>query len=395
MGASSERVAVPVLAPMPALEENARKATTEVLKESPALKRDARAAILVPAYNEEDVLDRTLAAAAREVGAENVYVANDASTDATAAIGEYWCTGNVYTAPGNAGKSKGLKATIDYFRLTERYDGIFILDADTWLSPGHLAAVEKELTPGTAFVVGRIESDLRDPTFWTRYRGFVMFLYNSIIRTPQNALNIINVLPGSSVLLSSEAVEAVDWERASRLVLDDFSMLCDVKYKGLGKVKYLHDTPPALISEPLTWKAYKKQTYGRWWPGIWQTMRDRRMWWRTDAWSLANNAQILSWVWSAISPLVGLVVLWLLWGTLAVWLVPASLAWNLGQTYVFAILYALRRGRPMTLLLTPLFLAVAYWESVLFTVGWYKSRRLEEGGRWESPERTKIRKEVT
>lgn len=32
-------------------------------------------AILVPAFNEEPVLDRTLAAAAREVGPENVYVA--------------------------------------------------------------------------------------------------------------------------------------------------------------------------------------------------------------------------------------------------------------------------------------------------------------------------------
>ena len=349
-----------------------------------------RTAILVPAYNEGDVLDRTLAAAVREAGAENVYVANDASTDITARIGEYWCPGNVYTVPENAGKSKGLKAAIDLYRLTERYDGIFILDSDTWLSPGHVAAVNKELTPGTAFVVGRIESDLRYKTFWTRYRGFVMFLYNSIIRTPQNTLNIINVLPGSSVLLTSEAVKAVDWERASRLVLDDFSMLCDVKYKALGKIKYLHDTPPALISEPLTWKAYKKQTYGRWWPGIWQTMRERRMWRKTDAWSLANNAQILSWVWSAISPLVGLVMIWLLWGTLAVWLVPLGLAWNLGQMYFFAALYVLRRGRPMTLLLAPLFLMVAYWESVLFTVGWYKSLQLEEGGRWESPERTSI-----
>jgi biofilm PGA synthesis N-glycosyltransferase PgaC len=353
-----------------------------------------RTAILVPAYNEEDVLDRTLAAAVREAGAENVYVANDASADATARIGEYWCSGNVYTAPENAGKSKGLKAAIDRFRLTERYEGIFILDSDTWLAPGHLAAVEKELTPGTAFVVGRIESDLREKTFWTRYRGFVMFFYNSIIRTPQNALNIINVLPGSSVLLSSKAVEAVNWDIASQLVLDDFSMLCDVRYGRVGETKYVHDTPAALISEPLTWNAYKKQTYGRWWPGIWQTMRVRRMWRRTDMWSVANNVQVLSWVWSAITPLVGLVALWLFWGTLAVWLAPTVLAWNLGQTYFFAILYAWRRGRPLTLVLAPLFLAVAYWESVLFTAGWYKSLRLEEGGRWESPMRTKTRKEV-
>lgn len=355
-----------------------------------------RIAVLVPAYNEEDVLDRTLAAAVREAGSENVYLANDASPDATSRIGEYWCPGNVYTAPINAGKSKALKATIESFRLAERYDGIFILDADTWLSPGHLAAVGKALTPGTAFVIGRIESDLsHEKTFWTRYRAFVMFLYNGIIRTPQNALNVINVLPGSSCLLSSDAIRAVDWERAAKLVLDDFSMLCDIRYGRLGKVKYLHDVPPAFIAEPLTWKAYKKQTYGRWWPGIWQTMRDRGIWWRTDWWSLTNNVQVLTWVWSAVSPFVTLAALWLLWGTLAVWLIVAALIWNLGQMYLFAVLYAWRRRRPLALVLAPAFMVVAYWESVLFTTGWYNSRRLEEGGRWESPGRTKNRKEVS
>jgi cellulose synthase/poly-beta-1,6-N-acetylglucosamine synthase-like glycosyltransferase len=153
-----------------------------------------------------------------------------------------------------------------------------------------------------AFVIGRIESQEVFLNFWAAYRGFVMWLYNAIIRTPQNVLNVINVLPGSSVLLSSETVKRIDWQRASTLVLDDFSMLCDVWYGGLGKVKYLHDTPPARTAEPLTFGSYFKQTYGRWWPGIWQTMRDRRMFLKTDWFSVTNNLQILNWVWTALAP---------------------------------------------------------------------------------------------
>lgn len=348
-----------------------------------------RVAVLVPAYNEESVLDRTLKAAVREVGAENVYVADDCSRDHTRRIAAFWTGGNVYTAPENQGKARTLKATIDHFALAGRYEGIFILDADTWLAPGHIAALEPELKPGVAFVIGRIESQRVAWNFWVAYRGFVMWLYNAIIRTPQNVLNVINVLPGSSVLLSSEAVKGIDWDRAAKLVLDDFSMLCDVWYGRLGEIRYLHDTPPALVAEPLTFGAYLKQTYGRWWPGIWQTMRDRRMFFRTDWFSVTNNLQILSWVWSAAMPLV--LIPFLLWlvGTSWWWLVGGMILTYLAYMYVLGGLYAYHKRRPAALVLLPGFLALAYVESVLFALAYFRSFRLKEGGRWTSPERSR------
>jgi hypothetical protein len=98
-----------------------------------------------------------------------VYVTDDCSKDLTAHIGRFWtgseANSNVYTAPENRGKSRTLKATINHFALTERYGSIFILDADTWLAPGHVAAVEREMKPDMAFVVGRIESRLEFMNF--------------------------------------------------------------------------------------------------------------------------------------------------------------------------------------------------------------------------------------
>lgn len=347
--------------------------------------------MLVPAHNEEGILDRTLKAAVLQVGPDNVYIADNCSTDLTAHIGRFCTQGNVYTTTENRGKALALAEAIDHFKLVERYDGIFLLDADTWLTPGHIAALEPELKPGVAFVLGRIESHPVPFNFWVAYRSFVMWLYNAIIRTPQDILNVINVLPGSSVLLSREAVAGIDWQRAPRLVLDDFSMLCDVWYGGLGKIKYLHETPPALIEEPRTFRDYLKQTYDRWWPGIWQTMRDRRMFLKTDWFSITNNLQILCWVWSAVLPVVALIAYLLLRGTIGVWLVPAMVGWQLAQMFVFAGLYAYRKSCPSTLLLLPAFVAVAYLESVLFALAYFKSRRLEPGGRWESPARIRAR----
>lgn len=348
---------------------------------------DGSVCILCPAYNEEPVLDRTLMAAVAEVGLRNVYVADDHSRDCTAHIAGFWTGGNVYTSRQNEGKSRALRGAIDHFALTERYEAIFLLDADTYLSSGHVAALEASLEPDVAFAVGRIESDWVSRNFWVAYRAFVMWMYNALIRTPQNVLNVINVLPGSSVLISCEAARRIDWERASRLVLDDFSMLCDVCYGKLGKIVYLHDTPPANIAEPLTFRAYLKQTYGRWWPGIWQTMRDRRMFTKTDWFSITNNLQVLGWVWSAVMPVIMLLLYSLLNGTVAVFLIPIMVAWQLAQMYILAGLYAYRKKRPYALILLPAFVAVAYLESVLFTLSFLKSFRLELDGRWESPAR--------
>jgi len=340
--------------------------------------------VLVPAYNEESVLDRTLAAAVREVGRENVFVANDASTDITERIARFWA-GGVYTAHHNQGKSKTLKGAIDHFGLSERYEGVFILDADTWLAPGHIAALEPLLAEGVAFVVGRIESEYQR-NFWVKYRAYVMWQYNAFIRTPQSVLKIINVLPGSSVLLSSAAVRAVDWERAARLILDDFSMLCDVQYEGIGAIRYVHSSPPARIDEPKSWAAYKRQTWGRWWPGIWQTVADRRMFRKTDWFSLSNNAQLLGWVASGLGPLLALA--WCLWflGSWWFWAVPVYFLGGIVQAGLLGSIYVARTGRLSTIPLLPAFLAVAYVESVMFALSFFKAGRVG-GGTWISPER--------
>lgn len=343
--------------------------------------------ILCPAYNEEAVLDPTLMAAVAEVGPGNVYVANDASKDHTAHVAGFWTEGNVYTSPQNQGKSRALHGAIEHFAITERYEAMFLLDSDTHLSPGHIAPLQARLEADVACVVGRIESEWVSGNFWVAYRAFVMWLYNGIIRTPQNVLNVINVLPGSSVLINNDTVRRIDWERAARQVLDDFSMMCDIRYGKLGKVVYLHNTPPASIAEPLTFRAYLKQTYGRWWPGIWQTMRDRRMFTKTDWFSIANNLQIFTWVWSATLPVIVFLAYWLQNGAVAVFLIPIMVGSQLAHMFVLAGLYAYRKRRPRTLILLPAFVAVAYLESLLFTLGFLKAFRLGKDGRWESPAR--------
>jgi len=68
-------------------------------------------------------------------------------------------------------------------------------------------------------------------------------------------------------------------------------------------------------------------------------------------------------------------------------LIPIMVGSQLAHMFVLAGLYAYRKRRPRTLILLPAFVAVAYLESLLFTLGFLKAFRLGKDGRWESPAR--------
>lgn len=348
-------------------------------------------AILCPAHNEADVLDEALASAVREVGRENVYVVDDASTDNTSSIASYWA-GHVLTLGTNSGKARALGEALRHYNLSSRYDGVFFQDADTTLSPGHVRAVADAVhSKNAAFGVGKIESRYVKPrTFWVRYRAYVMWLYNWTIRLPQNTLGVINVLPGSSVLLTSEATQKIDWSATAQYALDDYHTLVQIKLKKLGGAVYNPAAPPAFIREPLTIDAYLKQTR-RWWYGIGEIHRAEKLWTKTSPWMLFNNAHILSWLWTAIAPLAILITL--LFFHDVYWAAGAAAVgalWALAEATILCTIYSLHTGRFSALVLLPAFLVVMYGESVFFCLCFFGVIKARRGGKWVSPPRLKI-----
>jgi len=69
----------------------------------------------------------------------------------------------------------------------------------------------------------------------------------------------------------------------------------------------------------------------------------------------------------------------------------AVVGWQVAKMYVLAGLYVYHKGRSSILVLLPAFMAVAYLESVLFAFGYFKSRKVGRGGRWESPARMRAK----
>src|SRR5918998_5010673 len=99
----------------------------------------ADVAVLIPAHNEEMVIESSIEAIAALVPRGNIHVVSDGSTDRTAELARRAGI-NVIETRTNVGKAGALEEAIDRFGLVERFAIVLLLDADTAIDPGYFDA---------------------------------------------------------------------------------------------------------------------------------------------------------------------------------------------------------------------------------------------------------------
>lgn len=239
-------------------------------------------AAVIAARNEEQALPQCLWAVTKVIPGVNVFVGNDASTDATARIAaDYGC--NVFTAPVNLGKSKVLDATIKHFDLCAKYRAILILDADSQLDPHFLENGLPILGQrGVAVVAGHVIS--RRPMgggafaqIIHNYRKRLNLVLQTLFRFGQSwaPVNFTIVAPGFASLYRSEAISQLNIAEPG-LVIEDINMTFELHKKWLGRVAY-SPTVRCTTEDPLNLHDYSRQMR-RWSLGLWQTMARQGIW---------------------------------------------------------------------------------------------------------------------
>ncbi|MQA97004.1 MAG: glycosyltransferase, partial [Streptosporangiales bacterium] len=148
-------------------------------------------AILMCARDEELMIGAAIRSAARLVPASNIYVASDASIDATAEIARR-AGANVLEIYPNKGKAGAIQATLEHFALTDTYEGVLVLDADSELDERYLTgAVQLFSDPGIVAVAGYAETQWRPREqsltgqFITAYRDRLYLLLQVLSRFGQ------------------------------------------------------------------------------------------------------------------------------------------------------------------------------------------------------------------
>ena len=127
----------------------------KVVKDYPYHKPQTKFLILVAAHNEEDVLESTIKNLnnidyPKEL--YDIYIVNDNSTDKTGEICERMQANHIDTIEGKfdregVGKSAGLQYALRYLGfedLKDKYDLLFVLDADNYVDPNILMEVNSQ-----------------------------------------------------------------------------------------------------------------------------------------------------------------------------------------------------------------------------------------------------------
>lgn len=343
---------------------------------------EGRTCVLIATKNGEATIGQTIRAAARQA---NVYVVSDGSTDSTPNVAEA-AGAVVMHLKVNVGKPNALREAFDWFHLGSRYDSIVIMDDDTVVDDHFVELLRSRLTEGVAAVCGETRSDDQHESRWNWLcagRALAYWRYGLFIKSGQNAMNCITVLPGSNTMFAIDVFDDLVHEPVT-VIVDDTQWLLEIQTRKLGKVTY-ERRAVARIQDPTNFGEFYKQMK-RWMGGTFQGVRRWRVG-RTRSWfSLAYSALLFDWalyvfVWPVLTVYFAMRALDA--GNLG-WFVGAYLLGYAAWATIGAIV--LRRWRLIPLM--PLLIVFDWLQRVIFVHALIWSiRNPTSECKWDSPTR--------
>ncbi len=230
--------------------------------------------IIVPAFNESEVLDAALTSlAGLNYPQLEVLVVDDGSDDDTLRVATEWegRHGNAdfrVVTKRNGGKASALNAGL----AASRHPFVFCMDADSRLEPGTLRrAMAHFEDPSVGAVAGNVKVRNRKGLIG-RLQALEYIEGLNMPRRAQGFVAAVNIVPGPVGLFRREALDEVGGYDT-----DTFAEDADLTLKMVAagwKVVY-EDTAVAWTQAPETWLDLVQQRY-RWTRGILQSIKKRK-----------------------------------------------------------------------------------------------------------------------
>jgi cellulose synthase/poly-beta-1,6-N-acetylglucosamine synthase-like glycosyltransferase/peptidoglycan/xylan/chitin deacetylase (PgdA/CDA1 family)/spore germination protein YaaH len=276
--------------------------------------------VIVPAYNEALVINRTIASLLAQdyCGPIEVVVVDDGSSDAT-----YQIARSTYGEDPRVAiysKSNGGKASALNYGLARAHAEIIVgLDADTQFKRDTLRHLVAPLAdPRVGAVAGNAKVGNR-VNLITRWQGIEYVVSQNLDRRAFSLLDCITVVPGSVGAWRKSWVEEAGGFSSGTLA-EDQDLTIAIRRKG-ASIAYADDAI-AYTEAPDTFRALARQRF-RWSFGTLQCMwkhRDAlfRSRYGTLGWIAMPNVWLFQLLFTALSPIADLLFLWSL---VSVWLV--------------------------------------------------------------------------
>jgi cellulose synthase/poly-beta-1,6-N-acetylglucosamine synthase-like glycosyltransferase/peptidoglycan/xylan/chitin deacetylase (PgdA/CDA1 family)/spore germination protein YaaH len=287
-----------------------------------------RVAVLVPAYNEEKVIERTVRAVlSSDYLNLRVIVIDDGSSDKTlevtrAAFAAHEVTGRVLilTKP-NAGKADALNFGLQYLKDEEIFVGI---DADTVIAREAITRlVPHFLNPKVGAVAGNAKVGNR-MNLWTRWQALEYITSQNFERRALNTLGAVSVVPGAIGAWRTSAVREEGGYHTDT-VAEDADLTMALLRRGY-RVEY-EDMALAYTEAPINANGLMRQRF-RWSFGILQAVwKHRSVFARKGAlgWVALPNIAIFQILLPLVSPFIDIMfVVGAAWYFIQKWFHPDS-----------------------------------------------------------------------
>lgn len=235
-------------------------------------------AVLIPAHNEELVIQASIEAIVALVPRGNVHVVSDGSTDRTAELARQAGV-NVIETRTNVGKAGALEEAIERFGLVERFGAVLLLDADTTIEPGYFdAALPHFDDPKVVAVAGAVRTHWHERGLsligkvLVCHRQRIYAISQRLLKFGQTwrFTNATHIVPGFASMYRTSVLPLIEMNPPG-LVIEDFNMTFEVYQKRLGKVAFSLGAV-AVTQDPDNLRDYVRQIK-RWGLGLWQTVR--------------------------------------------------------------------------------------------------------------------------
>jgi len=248
-----------------------------------------RVAVLIPAYNEEKVIERTIRSVLDSTYPNlQVIVIDDGSSDRTlevarAAFKDEQASGKVtILTKRNSGKAEALNFGLEHIEPDEE---IFIgIDADTIIAPDAIAKlVPHFLNPSVGAVAGNAKVGNR-VNLWTRWQALEYITSQNFERRALNTLAAVSVVPGAIGAWRVQAVREAGGYHTDT-VAEDADLTMALLRRGY-RVEY-EDLALAFTEAPTNANGLMRQRF-RWSFGILQAVWKHR--------SVFARKGVLGWV---------------------------------------------------------------------------------------------------
>ncbi len=220
--------------------------------------------ILIPAYNEEKVIGKTIEAMMKLVYPKDklqILVINDGSTDKTKEIIQSYSKQDsrveLFDIPKGEG-GKGKSRTLNIGRRAAKGEVIAIYDADNTPDENSLRYLVAQLLlhKELGAVIGKFRTVNKNKNFLTKFINIETLSFQSMLQAGRWQMHNISTLPGTNFVMWTWLIEKLNgWDEEA---LTEDSELSIRIYEEGYKIKFI---PYAITyeQEPESWKVWIKQ----------------------------------------------------------------------------------------------------------------------------------------